>query len=126
MTDNSNLPVKRKRGNPNLVKGVSGNPNGRPKGSKSKVTLIKQAIESDLTEQLSYDASAILQKTIQLAKEGDTTCIKILMDRLLPALRSGDVNEKAGIGNIHIHVSSIPTEGQGITIEANTDDYDSE
>ena len=31
--------IKKKIGNPNMVKGVSGNPNGRPKGSYNEVTL---------------------------------------------------------------------------------------
>jgi hypothetical protein len=31
------------RGNPNLVPGVSGNPNGRPKGSKNEFTTLKEA-----------------------------------------------------------------------------------
>lgn len=122
------IPIKKKRGNPNLVKGVSGNPAGKPKGIKNKATLIKQAIEAELTEQLAYDANAILQKTIELAKGGDTTCIKILMDRLLPVMKASDNSEKGGIGNIHIHVSSLPTAQEGgIIIEHNQeDDYDGE
>jgi hypothetical protein len=33
------LPVKKRKGNPNMKLGVSGNPNGRPKGSYSQMTL---------------------------------------------------------------------------------------
>lgn len=37
---------KRRPGNPNFIKGVSGNPNGRPKGAKDKVSrTVKQNIE---------------------------------------------------------------------------------
>lgn len=119
---------KRKRGNPNLVPGVSGNPAGRPKGSKNRTTLLKQAIDGQLTEELSKDASDILQKTIELAKEGDTTCIKILMDRLMPIIRSDIGEEKGGVGKIEINVTSMPKQKEdgGLVIEAEEVDNEGE
>ena len=90
-------------------KGQSGNPAGRPKGSKNKMTLIKEAIEADLVDQAQGDAMAVYKKTVDLAKAGDTTCIKILMDRLWPAGRR-DEKEKAEKGGVNIIIKGLEVE----------------
>lgn len=91
-----------------FVKGKSGNPNGKPKGSKNKLTLVKQAIEQELVEQLADDARSILAKAIKLAKGGDTMMIKLVLDKLMPNARegSGVTLDKAG-GGINIIISGI-------------------
>lgn len=103
-------------------KGQSGNPAGRPKGSKNKATVISEAIQGKLVGQLEKDAQAILLKTIEMAKDGDTTCIKLLMDRLMPAMRAGDNAKASGVGGISITVNTLdkgPT-----TIEGEVIDHD--
>lgn len=50
---------------------------GRPKGSKNKATV---AIEN----MLEGEAEAITRRCIDLAKKGDPTAMKIVMDRLAP------------------------------------------
>jgi hypothetical protein len=57
--------------------GQSGNPNGRPKGSRNVATL---ALESLLDGQ----AQALTQKAIDLALTGDLTALRICLDRILP------------------------------------------
>jgi hypothetical protein len=57
--------------------GQSGNPNGRPKGSRNRTTL---ALESLLDGQ----AQALTQKAIDLALAGDLTALRICLDRILP------------------------------------------
>jgi hypothetical protein len=57
--------------------GQSGNPNGRPKGSRHKTTL---AIE----KLLDGEAEEITRKAIDLAKGGDMAAIRICLDRLAP------------------------------------------
>jgi hypothetical protein len=57
--------------------GQSGNPNGRPKGSRNATTL---ALESLLDGQ----AKALTQKAIDLALTGDLTALRICLDRILP------------------------------------------
>ena len=57
--------------------GQSGNPTGRPPGSRNKTTLAIEAM-------LDGDAETITQKVIELAKGGDLTAIRICMDRLCP------------------------------------------
>lgn len=62
--------------------GQSGNPLGKPKGAVSKMTKLRQSIESDLPE--------ILAAVITAAKSGDTTAAKLLLDRTLPVIKPTD------------------------------------
>lgn len=63
-----------------FVKGISGNPKGRPKGSKNKTTILLQSIENDLEE--------IIEVVKKQALAGDTTSQKLLLDRLIPTRKS--------------------------------------
>jgi hypothetical protein len=57
--------------------GQSGNPSGRPKGSRHKTTI---AIE----QLLDGEAEEITRKAIEKAKEGDITALRLCLDRLAP------------------------------------------
>lgn len=61
-------------------KGVSGNPEGRPKGSKNQITLLKQSLELQLREQAAPDLGKVLEKAIELALEGNPAMIKLLLE----------------------------------------------
>ena len=67
----------KKRANGRWAKGTSGNPAGRPAGSRNKSTLF-------LEELLSDQGEALIQKAIALALKGDTRALSICWDRLLP------------------------------------------
>jgi hypothetical protein len=71
-------------------KGVSGNPAGRPKGSKNRITLMKIALEGDLRTRLGKSAHEILERAIEMAKAGDPAMIKLLVDKMIPTSRSVD------------------------------------
>jgi hypothetical protein len=58
-------------------KGVSGNPSGKPRGTLAKTTQIAQAL-------VDGQSAELIQKAVELALGGDTTCIRILVDRILP------------------------------------------
>ena len=58
-------------------KGRSGNPSGRPKGSRSRSTLALEAI-------LEGEAEAITRKVIALALDGDGPALRMCMDRIAP------------------------------------------
>ena len=60
--------------------GHSGNPSGRPVGSRNKATLAMQAL-------LDGDGEALTRKAIELAKAGDMQALKLCLDRLLPPRR---------------------------------------
>jgi hypothetical protein len=57
--------------------GQSGNPSGRPRGSRNASTI---ALESLLDGQ----AKALTQKAIDLALAGDLIAIRLCLDRILP------------------------------------------
>jgi len=57
--------------------GQSGNPNGRPKGSKTKGQMLLAALIEDQGEQ-------IIQSLVDAAISGDTTAGRALLDRLVP------------------------------------------
>jgi hypothetical protein len=63
-------------------KGESGNPAGRPRGSRNRATLLMESLLAD-------DAEAIGRKAIEMAKQGDMAAIRLCMDRLSPA-RKGE------------------------------------
>ena len=63
--------------------GQSGNPNGRPKGTLSLVSLIKQKLEEEDPEDGKTFASKIIEKYIKEAlSKNDGTAIRDLIDRI--------------------------------------------
>lgn len=89
-------------------KGVSGNPKGRPPGSKNKNTLLKRNIETEIIEDAKQDVLAVFRKAIELAKEGDTSMIKLVTDKFIANAKVEDTRNsgKGAIGGINIIVGS--------------------
>lgn len=58
----------------------SANPEGRPKGSRNKTTLAVEALLDGVSE-------AITLKLVEKALEGDSTALRLCLDRLLPPRR---------------------------------------
>jgi Family of unknown function (DUF5681) len=58
-------------------KGKSGNPAGKPPGARNKTTLAMEAL-------LDGEADAIVRKAIEKAKEGDTTALRMCLERIVP------------------------------------------
>ncbi len=63
-----------------FVPGVSGNPAGRPRGSRNKTTLVIEAL-------LEGQAEALTQKAIERALAGDAVALRLCMDRIAPPRR---------------------------------------
>ncbi len=68
------------KGRKGFLPGRSGNPNGRPKGSKNKATQLSK----DLLEAA---AEAIVNALVDKAKDGDLRAIKLCLDRIYPQPR---------------------------------------
>ena len=71
-----NTAQKQQIGRP-FEPGQSGNPAGRPKGSRNKATLAVEIL-------LDGEAEAITRKAIELAKQGDLVAIRLCLDRIAP------------------------------------------
>ena len=76
MTDKTALQQPR-----GFQKGQSGNPAGRPQGSRTKSTLFAEAI-------LENDHEGIMDAVVNAAKKGDPTAMRLCVERLVP-LRKG-------------------------------------
>jgi hypothetical protein len=61
-------------------KGQSGNPVGKPLGARHKTTLAVQAL-------LDGEAEGLTRKAVEMALAGDTTALKLCLERIAPAYK---------------------------------------
>ena len=113
--------AEKQRGRP-FKKGQSGNPSGRLQGSRNKVTLAVEAF-------LEGEAEALTRKAIDKALEGDTTALRLCLERLCPPRKDRPVTmtlpkfsgasgpAKAQAAGIRAVAAGkiTPTEGQALT-----------
>ena len=79
MADNFVEKQQKTAGRP-FEKGRSGNPAGRPRGSRNRATrAMQQALEGE--------AQSLARKAVELALDGNTTALRLCLDRLLPPRR---------------------------------------
>ena len=76
--------AEKQRGRP-FEKGMSGNPTGRPSGSRNATTLALEAL-------LDGQANALTQKAIDLALTGDMAALRLCLDRILPPRKDRPVS----------------------------------
>jgi len=74
MDDQAENTAAKQRGRP-FEPGQSGNPKGRPKGSRNQATMIAEAL-------LDGEAEAITRRLVDKALEGDTAALRLCFDRL--------------------------------------------
>ncbi len=61
--------------------GISGNPKGKPKGTRNKATQAALNL-------LDGESEAITRKAVELALKGDVTALRLCLDRIVPPLKS--------------------------------------
>lgn len=86
--------------------GQSGNPSGRPKGSKNQITLLKISLEQSLRENAAPRMSEVLDKAIDMALKGHPGMIKLLLE--LHMSKSGDTDDKQADDKITININQMP------------------
>ena len=62
---------------PGWKPGQSGNPKGRPPGSRNRVTLVALVAMEE-------GADAIAKKIVEMAKQGDMSAARLVLERLVP------------------------------------------
>ena len=67
-----------------FAKGQSGNPKGKPCGARNKITLAAEQL-------LDGEAEALTRKAIELALAGDTTALRLCMERVAPVRKGRPV-----------------------------------
>jgi Family of unknown function (DUF5681) len=68
-------PAPERRGT--FKPGQSGNPAGKPKGTRNATTVAMEAL-------MDGESEALTRKAIELAKAGDMTAIRLCLERILP------------------------------------------
>jgi hypothetical protein len=64
--------------------GQSGNPSGRPPGARNRASVLAE-------QMLTADVENIVRTVIDRAVGGDTTCLRLCLERLLPPVRERSV-----------------------------------
>ena len=99
-TEQKGTGIKKARGH---------NLNGRKPGAKNKTTLVKEAIKGDWDKLMQTKAKKVFEAVVEKALEGDTSCMKMILDRAVPTTKAVDVNAadlKAGMG-ITINIDQL-------------------
>lgn len=75
--------------------GVSGNPKGRPKGSKNEILALKQEMELALRQHVKPDKlKKVIEKVLNKAANGNMAAAKLIFDYFLSRVSDGDDSGK--------------------------------
>jgi hypothetical protein len=98
--------------------GQSGNPAGKPKGTRNRTTLAVEAL-------LEGEAEALSRKAIELALAGDTVALRLCLERIAPvrkgraiALDLGPVKTAQDLADAQTKIIAAMGSGEITTDEA--------
>jgi len=84
--------------------GQSGNPTGKPRGARHRATVAAEAL-------LDGEAEALTRRAVELALEGDTTALRLCLERVLPPRKGRPINftlpKMTNTGDLHAAALAI-------------------
>ena len=82
-----------------FVKGQSGNPAGRPKGSKGRLTAFRDAVEPSM--------QAMVDVLIKKALSGDMVAMRLLLERTVPKVQPEFSESKVDFQPVKIELVGV-------------------
>lgn len=119
-TQSSEVRVVRDDSTGRFLKGVSGNPNGRPKGSKNKVTMLKLMVEEAVREDNADKMLQVANLIVNQALEGDKDSQKLVWASIMS--KSAADNTVAGKESVQINISTTDSASKKAEIIENEAD----
>lgn len=102
-----------------FLKGTSGNPAGRPKGTKNYIVKLKQDLEACLRENITLDqVQGIVASMVAEAQNGNVSAAKLILDKVLSNARvDEDIDAAQGgltikVTNLTVGTTEKPIEGE--------------
>ncbi len=93
-------PTRNEKGH--FIKGKSGNPLGRPKGTKNHITELKRGLEAAVREGLKpKDVQSIISVLVKEAKAGNVQAAKLILDK---TISNASVDEDVSDGSQGIKI----------------------
>lgn len=118
-----NLPVSKTANKGQFPAGKSGNPRGRPKGSKNKATILREAMQNKADKMLSAQVPKVLKVVIEAAIAGDMQAAKMVLDRAVPVQKAAEGDSGASNNAVQITIQNLTSpheEDRGVTINGET------
>ena len=89
------------------IAGVSGNPGGRPKGSKNRVTLLKLSAEEAFRDRNQNAIDAVLDQILHAALEGDKAARKMVWDGCISKAQVAEDKSAGGKQQSTVHRMTV-------------------
>lgn len=104
MSDNSEaVPTRTESGT--FVKGVSGNPLGRPK--KTTIRNLTQDLEIAIREHLTVErVKKIVNRMADMAEQGNVPAAKLILDKLIANAKDGESDEGDKTPTVHFIITN--------------------
>jgi hypothetical protein len=98
-------------------KGTSGNPAGRPAGSKNKITLLKRMVEEAAREDNKEKMYAVIARIIDQALDGDAQSQKLVWSSIMSSAGSDDDKAVGARPQIVINAAGAPQAPKAEVVE---------
>jgi hypothetical protein len=101
--------------------GQSGNPAGRPKGSKNELTIVKNDLELAIRKSLKPSkVAAILNKMVEMALEGDVKAARLILDKTVSnaSMSKDDPQGESGMFVFKVQNLTLKAEAENPAIDA--------